>query len=185
LSQSLEWLIKFDQETMAARFIINKQFIETHLDHPINVLQQEVPEVQKNLEPRLQRLREDLILFEGAQIPIVAVHGMFNSVNILIDRGNLAVVNWQHCKAIGLPFDDFLSLFFQIATDLRPGQAAYVTQSFLMPDDQSWLGEIFRYSLSRFAIALGISAELTHLLIRVSLFEKWARNHQSFLLHRG
>ena len=102
---ALQWLIGFQNETK------NGYYRHEDLDIEINELVNYLISLnlQKDIKQRfIERMKIFFDCLKNNKIPITSEHGDFWSSNILIERNNIYVIDWEFYKQRGNPLFDFV-----------------------------------------------------------------------------
>lgn len=163
LEKSANWLLKFQECTKNKDIVLDDLWLKENITDNLDKLIKQNSSFDIFTIDLLKKISDILIKFKGVKIPISASHGDFDQWNILIDRGNINVIDWEECEKSAPVYNDFFTLIFHFALlhNFKYTEEENF-KSFFACDSEGY--NIFLYTLSLFSKRYNLPQELFYAL---------------------
>jgi len=130
----------------------------------------------KEIDSHIEELMKELKTLKGLSIPICAIHGDYDFYqNILFDRNEVRVVDYEHFETEGLPFFDLATLIFNpILMSCENLKMDIPLSSFI---DKNNLRSYIHKWLNLYAELSGMSMKVLEFLPQIAALEQQTKQY--------
>ena len=175
LGQAVTWAREFHLRTRVGAPAVDRSALDAEFIRPLADFADR-PQVDRGTRSRLAAFADRLPRLIGMRRPVTAVHGDFDHGNILLEKDQISVVDWEDCEPEGDPFVDLAYLIFHLAlvSDLSADRRRRLRAFF---DPRSWSFELTRRVLDDYATALDLDPALFWLALPGTVVEILTRDY--------
>ncbi|MDI6704427.1 MAG: phosphotransferase [bacterium] len=105
---ALNWLLCFYRGIGINQIKFGSKEMDKHVNQPINYLRKIIP-LTREKHNYLTKFSDQAKILHNRYLPLVPIHGDFTPNQILINRDNLCVIDWEFFQRDGLPFFDLIN----------------------------------------------------------------------------
>lgn len=170
----IRFLVKFQKYTQI-RKVEAAPYLQTAIEKQKEILNSK-DKLTEEVNSHIKRLTEEIKRLEGLSIPICAVHGDYDFYyNILFNRNEVNVVDFEHFEPEGLPFLDLATLIVnQILINYETLKIDVPLTSFI--DKNNLMAYIHKW-LYLYSELSGISIDLLQFLVQIATLEQQTKEY--------
>ena len=169
----INFLVKFQKHTYV-RDVEAVPYLLTVIENQKEILK-ERGQLTKDMDLYIKKLIAEIKTFKNLSIPICAVHGDYDFFyNILFNKSEVKVVDFEHFEQKGLPFLDLATLIFNpilMNYELKTGMSLY---SFM---DKYNLRQYFAKWLNLYSELSGISMDVLKVFAPIAVLEQQTKEY--------